>query len=152
MSIEGTMSQPRITGRATVRDASATYADFPVGLSKVNGDLVFDKSRLLFDRVTAESGGGQLALSGSVTYGEGPLRYEVSATTPTVRIRYPAGMSWLAGGTLQLSGTSNAALVSGHVQVQRLLFAQGVDVASFFASASETFRGRQLPLRLFCRT
>ncbi|HKV04664.1 MAG TPA: translocation/assembly module TamB domain-containing protein [Candidatus Acidoferrales bacterium] len=141
MTVEGTIDQPRVTGRASVRDASATYAEFPAGLSKLNGDIVFDRSRLFFDRITAESGGGQLTLRGSMTYGEGPLRYEVSATTSTVRIRYPAGMSWLAGGTLQLSGTSSAALLSGNVRVERLLFAQGVDVASFFASASETAPG-----------
>ncbi|MGA3293870.1 MAG: translocation/assembly module TamB domain-containing protein [Candidatus Acidiferrales bacterium] len=141
VSVEGTMAQPSITGRAGVRDASATYGDFPVGLSKLNGDFVFDKSRLVFDRVTAEAGGGQLTLSGHVAYGEGPLRYEVTAATSQLRIRYPAGMSWLAGGTLQLSGTSNAGLISGHVQVERLLFAQGVDVASLFAAAAETSPG-----------
>ena len=138
VSIEGTIDRPRVTGRANVRGASAEYADFPVGLSNVNGDFVFDRSRLLFDKVTADSGGGHLTLNGSVTYGEGPMRYDVTAATSTVRIRYPVGMSWLAGGTLQLSGTSDAALVSGHVQVERLLFAEGVDVASFFASASDT--------------
>ena len=138
VSIDGTMSRPRVTGRATVRDAAATYADFPVGLSKLNGDMLFDKNRLVFDRLTAQSGGGELALSGSVTYGEGPLRYEVNATTGLVRVRYPTGMSWLVGGNLQLSGTHNAALLSGRVQVQRLLFAQGVDVASFFAASSES--------------
>ena len=95
----------------------------------------------MFDRVTAESGGGQLALSGNLAYGEGPVRYEMTATTSQVRIRYPTGMSWLAGGTLQLSGTTTAGLLSGHVQVQRMLFAQGVDVASFFAAASETSPG-----------
>ena len=52
-----------------------------MGLSKVNGDFVFDQSRLLFDKVTAESGGGQLTLNGSVTYGEGPMRYQVTAAT-----------------------------------------------------------------------
>jgi translocation and assembly module TamB len=138
VTVEGTLSHPRITGRASVRGAEAHYADFPVGLSNVSGDLVFDRSRLLFDRVTADAGGGHLTLSGSVTYGEGPMRYEITAATSTVRIRYPAGMSWLANGTLQLSGTSDAALVAGHVQVERLLFAEGIDVASFFASASDT--------------
>lgn len=137
VSIEGSISQPRITGRASIRDAAATYADFPIGLSKVSGDMLFDKNRLIFDRVTAESGGGQLLLSGSLNYGEGPLRYEVSATTPSVRIRYPTGMSWLAGGNLQLSGTQSAAILSGRIRVQRVLFAQGVDVASFFAESSE---------------
>jgi translocation and assembly module TamB len=141
VTIAGTLDRPRITGRASVRSASAHYADFPVGLNNVNGDLVFDRSRLLFDRITADSGGGHLVLNGSVSYGEGPVRYEVTASTPSVRIRYPAGLSWLAGGTLQLSGTSDAALLSGNVQVERLLFAQGVDVASFFAAAANASPG-----------
>jgi len=136
VSINGTISRPVVIGQASVHGASANYADFPVGLSKVNGNFVFNRSQLLFDRVTAEAGGGQLSLSGSVTYGEGPLRYEVTATTSTVRIRYPEGMSWLAGGTLRFSGTTTAALLSGHVQVDRLLFAQGVDITSFFSSAA----------------
>lgn len=141
VSIEGNMARPTITGRATVRNASGVYGDFPVGLSKLNGDFLFDKSRLVFDHVTAEAGGGQLMLSGNLSYGEGPVRYQITATTPQTRIRYPAGMSWLAGGTLQLSGTSTAGVLSGRVQVQRILFAQGVDVASFFAAASETSPG-----------
>jgi translocation and assembly module TamB len=141
VSVQGTMLQPRLTGRASVRDASAHYADFPAGLSKMNGDLVFDQSRLIFDKITAESGGGQLALSGNIGYGDGPMRYQVTAATSTVRIRYPAGMSWLARGTIQLSGTSQAALISGHIEIQRLLFAQGVDLASFFASASDATPG-----------
>jgi translocation and assembly module TamB len=138
VDIQGNMSRPKITGRASVKDASAHYADFPVGLSHLNGDIVFDQSRLLFDRVTAEAGGGQLTLTGNVSYADGPLRYEVTATTPLVRIRYPVGMSWLAGGTIELSGTSDASLLSGHVQVQRVLFAEGVDIASLFAASSET--------------
>ncbi len=138
VDVQGTMSQPRITGRASVHDASAHYADFPVGLSHLNGNIVFDQTRLLFDKITAESGGGQLTLSGNVTYADGPLRYQVTATTPLVRIRYPVGMSWLAGGTIELSGTDSAALLSGRVQVQRVLFAEGVDIASLFATSSET--------------
>jgi translocation and assembly module TamB len=138
VDVQGTMSRPRITGRASVHDASAHYADFPVGLSHLNGNIVFDQTRLLFDKITAESGGGQLTLSGNVTYADGPLRYQVTATTPLVRIRYPVGMSWLAGGTIELSGTDSAALLSGKVQVQRVLFAEGVDIASLFATSSET--------------
>ncbi|MFY9691267.1 MAG: translocation/assembly module TamB domain-containing protein [Candidatus Acidiferrales bacterium] len=141
VSVDGTMARPAITGRATVRNASAVYGDFPVGLSNLSGDLLFNKSRLVFDHVTAEAGGGQLTLSGNVAYGEGPVHYEITATTTQTRIRYPTGMSWLAGGTLQLTGTSSAGLLSGNVQVQRILFAHGVDVASFFAAASETSPG-----------
>jgi translocation and assembly module TamB len=138
VAIGGTMSSPKITGRAQVQDASGTYADFPVGLSKINGNFVFDQSRLTFQGLTAEAGGGQLRLNGSLTYGQGPMRFDVSAVASTVRIRYPTGMSWLADGTLRLSGTTDAALLTGNVNVQRVLFAEGVDVASFFAAASES--------------
>lgn len=141
VDVQGTMSRPRLTGRASVHDASANYADFPVGLSKVNGNLVFDASRLLFDHVTAEAGGGQLTLSGSVSYADGEVRYDVSATAATARIRYPVGMSWLLGGTIELSGTTDAALLSGHVQVQRVLFAENMDIGSLFAATSETSPG-----------
>jgi translocation and assembly module TamB len=138
VSVEGTMSRPRITGRASLKDASATYSDFPMGLSHVSGDLVFDRSRMLFDSITAQAGGGQLQLNGAVNYGEGPLRYELTASTTVVRIRYPAGMSWLASGALQLSGSSTAAILSGKIQIQRLLLAEGVDLGSLFTTASET--------------
>jgi translocation and assembly module TamB len=142
VAIQGTLSKPRITGRATVSDASAIYAESPIGLSHVKGELVFDSSRLLFENLTADSGGGQLTLGGSVTYGEdGPVRYEITATTPQVRVRYPTGMSWLVGGSLQLSGTTEAAILSGNVELKRLLFAPGVDVSSFFTPSPESAGG-----------
>lgn len=140
-SIEGTFSNPRITGKVRVENAAANYGDFPAGLSQVNGEIVFDASRLLFENVTAETGGGRLLLSGSLTYGEGPLRYDLTARTRRVRIRYPEGMSWLAGGTLRLSGTTQAGLLSGRVVVERLLMAEGFDLASMIITSKEPMRG-----------
>ncbi len=51
----------------------------------MNGNLVFDRNRLLFDHVIAESGGGQLTLNGSLSYGETPMRFQINAETPQVR-------------------------------------------------------------------
>ncbi len=136
-SVEGTMSSPRITGKVRLENAAANYGDFPAGLSRVTGDLVFDSSRLVFENVTAETGGGELLISGSVTYGEGPLHYDLSARSAQVRVRYPEGMSWLAGGTLRLSGTTQAALISGRVVVERLLMAPGFDLATLILTAKE---------------
>ena len=140
VAIEGTYSKPRITGRAHVEDAAATYGEFPAGLSHVKGDFVFDSSRLLLENVTAETGGGVLNLSGSLTYGDGPLRYDLTASASRVRIRYPEGMSWLTGGTLRLSGTAQAALLSGRVVVERLLMAQGFDLAALIVASKEPVR------------
>ena len=90
--ITGTLDNPRVTGQVEIQDASFRYGDFPAGLSHVKGDLIFDTTRMVFDNVTAESGGGQLAVNGILTYGNGPLRYDVAVRPDRVRIRYPVGL------------------------------------------------------------
>lgn len=141
VTVEGTMTDPSIIGRVSFQDASAVYDDFPTGLSHVTGDIVFDRDRALFDNVSAESGGGHLTLRGSMGYGGGPLRYDLDVIAPHIRIRYPVGMSWLAGGTLHLQGTADAALLSGNVQVSRLLLGAGVDLATLITASQGSVQG-----------
>lgn len=131
-NVEGTMDRPRITGALHVENASANYGDFPTGLSRVRGDFVFDRSRMVFENVSAEAGGGQLLVSGSLTYGDGPVRYDLTGRATRIRVRYPEGMSWLAGGTLRLAGTTTAAVLSGRVSVERLFMAEGFDLVGMF--------------------
>src|SRR5262249_10232063 len=87
--------------------------------------------------LTAETGGGSIALDGAVTYAGGPFRFDVTARSDQVRVRYPVGMSWLTGGTLRLTGDTNAATLSGRVTVQRLLMAEGFDLGSLVAASAE---------------
>ncbi|GAC1676262.1 MAG: hypothetical protein PVS2B2_11830 [Candidatus Acidiferrum sp.] len=136
-AIEGTMDRPRITGRVRIESASARATDFPTGLAAIKGDLIFDSTRLFFDNVTAEAGGGSMALSGSVNYAETPLRYDITARTNRVRIRYPEGMSWLAAGSLRLAGTPQGGLLSGRITVERVNLAEGLDSASALISSNQ---------------
>jgi translocation and assembly module TamB len=136
-SFEGTLDRPRITGRVHIENAFARAKDFPTGLSGIMGDMVFDATRLYLENMSAESGGGTLHLSGSVNYAESPLRYDISARTDRVRIRYPEGMSWLVGGSLRLTGTPEAGLLSGRVTIDRVTLTQGIEVASMLVSAKE---------------
>jgi translocation and assembly module TamB len=140
-AVEGTIEHPRITGRVHLDNASVRAADFPTGLSAIKGDLIFDTTRLFFSDVTAEVGGGTLQLSGSVNYGEGAVRYDLSTNSDRVRIRYPEGMSWLLGGNLRLTGTANSGTVSGKVIVQRVLLTQGLESAGVLVSSKEGISG-----------
>jgi translocation and assembly module TamB len=140
-AIAGTLSSPRITGRVHVQDTSVRYGDFPAGLSQLAGDFIFDASRVNFNDITSETGGGRLLLSGSLTYGNGPMSYDLTARTEQVRVRYPVGMSWLAGGDLRLLGTAQSGTLSGHVTVDRLLMSEGFDITSLIASSTETTGG-----------
>ncbi|HUI50655.1 MAG TPA: translocation/assembly module TamB domain-containing protein [Terriglobales bacterium] len=137
-SFEGTLDRPRIIGRVKLINVSLRSADFPTGLSNVKGDLVFDANRLFFDNVTGEAGGGLITLSGSANYSEKPLRYDISAKTDRIRIRYPEGMSWLMAGSLRLSGTLDGGLLSGKVVVQRLNLNEGIESVGSLTSSSGT--------------
>jgi translocation and assembly module TamB len=140
-SVEGTLDRPRITGRVHIDNASVRAVDFPTGLSAIKGDLVFDATRLFLDNLTAEAGGGKLNFTGSINYAEQPLRYDVTMRTDRARIRYPEGMSWLAGGSLRLTGTTNGGVLSGRVTIERVTLTQGLEVAGVLVSAKEGITG-----------
>lgn len=140
-TIAGTFSNPQVIGQAKIVNTSAHYADFPAGLNNLNGDVVFDRSRLLLNNFTAGAGGGTLKISGSVAYGEGPLAYELNATASRVRVRYPEGMSWLLDGNIRFSGTSQGAVLSGDATVQRVVFAPNIDFSSMLVSSHTTLSG-----------
>ncbi len=139
--VAGTVATPRFNGKVHIEGASLRYGDFPAGLSNVAGDFNFDANRMVFDNVIAETGGGRLTIGGTVAYGEGPLNYVLNARSDQVRIRYPVGMSWLMGGNLRLSGNAQTATLSGRIVVDRLLMAEGFDLASFMVSSKEPATG-----------
>ena len=140
-SVAGTVSTPRLNGKVHLEGASLRYGDFPAGLSNVAGDFNFDVNRMVFDNVVAQSGGGRLAIGGTVAYGGGPLNYVLNVRSDQVRIRYPLGMSWLVGGTLRLTGNAQTATLSGRIVVDRLLMEEGFDLGTFMVSAKEPAGG-----------
>lgn len=137
-TIGGTFSNPQVIGRARIVDASAHYGDFPAGVSNLNGDVVFDRSRLLLENFAGSAGGGTLTMSGNVGYGERPARYEIDGVARRVRVRYPEGMSWLLDGNVRFSGTTTSAVLSGEASVQRVSFAPNVDFSSLMLASSTT--------------
>jgi translocation and assembly module TamB len=140
-TFEGPFDRPRITGKVHIENASARVADFPTGMSNITGDLVFDATRLFFDNLTAESGGGTMHLTGNVNYIESPLRYDITVRTDRARIRYPEGMSWLVGGSLRLAGTPTSGVLSGKVVIERVTLSQGLEVANVLVSSKSGISG-----------
>jgi translocation and assembly module TamB len=137
----GTLGNPSITGRIHIENASGRVADFPTGLSAISGDLIFDATRLHFENLTAQAGGGTLHLTGSVNYTERPVRYDITARSDSTRVRYPEGMSWLTAGSLRLTGTTDGGLLSGRVTVERVTLAGGLEVAGSLFSTKEGIAG-----------
>lgn len=137
----GTLDHPLINGHIHIDDGSMRVSDFPTGLSAIKGDFTFNDTRLLFNDLTAQAGGGTLHVSGSLNYADRPFRYDITARSDGTRIRYPEGMSWLTGGSLRLTGTTEGAMLAGRVTVQRVTLTQGLEVAGVLVSTKEGISG-----------
>ncbi len=137
--IEGTFGQPRISGRAHLGNASLVYSDLPIGLSAVNGDLVFSSDRVSFANVQAEAGGGKLTLGGSASFPSGLRRtqYDISIDARDVRVRWPTGMSWLVSAKARMAGNTQAATLGGQITLNRLLLTNGPDSLAVLLMAAK---------------
>lgn len=135
--IDGTFSQPRIEGQATLKNAAVTYGNLPIGLSSMNGSLIFSSDHVSFSNLTAEAGGGTLVMDGTANFAPGPARvqYDVHIVATRVRVRWPKGMSWLVDADARMTGNTRGASLGGQVTLRRLLLTNGPDIAALFAMA-----------------
>ena len=138
LSATGSMQDPILQGRLDVKNTFISHNDFPSGLSDLNGVLLFDRNRVQIQNLSGTTGGGTIALSGSATYERGVAQLDVGATAQGVRLRYPPGVSSTANANLRLTGTSNAAVLSGDVVVTKLAITPGFDFGAYFASSGQT--------------
>jgi len=131
----GPLANPGMQGRVDFQNGSLALEDLPNGLSQLHGTLDFSQNRLEVRQLTAMSGGGQLSVTGSLTYQHG-LYANLSATGKGIRIRYPQGVSSLADATLHLQGPQNNLLLGGDVLITRFTASPDFDIATLAAQAN----------------
>ena len=133
LNAQGTTQNPDLTGNVKFTNVNLSLEDYINGLSRMNGELVFDQDRLDFKNVTAYSGGGLIKVGGFVTYHRG-LYADLTATARGVRIRYPQGVTSTADADLRFQGTRASMLFSGKVTLTGFSISADVDFAAVAAS------------------
>jgi translocation and assembly module TamB len=128
----GTLTKPSFSGRMHLTNVALALNDLPNGISKLNGDLIFDQNRLQVQNMVGTTGGGQLKFGGFLAYQQG-LYGDFTATGKDIRVRY-AGISATTDTTLHLLGSQNNMTLSGSVQITRFIIGPNVDFASFAPS------------------
>lgn len=136
-NIAGPINALNITGALEIRNGSFFLPDVPNGLSDVNGTVVFSRNRATIQKMNAHSGGGDISLGGSLSFGEGnPLVYHLEANARNVRVRYANSISVTANSDLRLSGTSVNSILSGTLTITRIVFTPNADAGNLLAAAS----------------
>jgi translocation and assembly module TamB len=144
-SIQGSLRDPNVNGRLELRHASLYFGDLPAGIDNANGVVLFNRSRAALESLTAEIGGGRVALGGFIGLSGGVALYRVQATANRVRIRYPEGVSYTLNAALSLTGTSENGLVTGSVTVLRAAFTPRIDLPGLLAAGEKPIAAPSTP-------
>ena len=130
MDAGGSFERPELTGQVKLTNVSMSFEDVPNGLSQLNGTLEFDQDRLRVKNLVGTTGGGQVSITGYVTYQQG-IYSDLTATGTDIRIRYPAGISSMINTKLRLQGSPSSLMLSGSVLLTRFTISPNLDFASF---------------------
>ena len=157
-TIRGNLSNPQVTGRMEIAGATFNVRDVPNGLERTNAVIRFDRTRATIEKFTAQTGGGDLSLTGFVGFGGDELVYRLQAAAQRVRVRYPAEVSTTFNAALSLTGTSSRRMLSGGVTVTRIGITPKTDLGSLLAETGRSvtptptsnpfLRGMQLDIRV----
>lgn len=137
VNVDGTLAHPQMSGQVDLVDAGISLLDLPNGLSHINGTLVFVQDRVQIQKLTAQTGGGQLNVGGFLAYRSG-LYFDLTATGKDVRLRYPPGVSASADASLRYTGSAKASLLTGDVVVMRFGMNPDFDFANYLTQSRKT--------------
>ena len=119
-----------IEGQLQLKDLALNTADAPVGIEQLNGNVDIGNDHAQLSNVTAQLGGGQVSLGGSVTY-KPSIHFNVALQGKSMRLRYPEGLRSLLDANLAFSGNMQDSSLSGRVVVDNLSFTPDFDLSSF---------------------
>jgi translocation and assembly module TamB len=155
-SVRGNIQNPNVNGRLGLKGASLYLKDLPNGIDDANGSILFDRNRAAIEKLTAETGGGKLSLTGLVEF-RSPVLYRLQAAAEQVRVRWE-DVSTTFNARLALNGTPDSSTLSGTITLVRSAFNPRTDLGVILANASkptpapsapnEYLRGLQFDVRI----
>ncbi|MFZ0321556.1 MAG: translocation/assembly module TamB domain-containing protein [Candidatus Sulfotelmatobacter sp.] len=136
----GTSNEPTVQGQVRLQNIAVSTPAVPLGIQSLNGILDINNNTLQISRLTAEAGGGQISMGGSISY-KPNLQFNITMQSDAVRLRYPNGLRTVLDSSLVLSGTKDASTLNGRVLIDTLSFTPDFDLAKF----SDQFNGSAVP-------
>jgi translocation and assembly module TamB len=144
ITVRGTMAKPVMSGRVVIAHAGFSLIDLPAALGELNGTMVFNQDRLEVEHLTGRVGGGQVNVSGYVTFGN-TIGFDLSANGTDIRFRY-GGVSVTADQSLRLNGTLRGSNLSGEVTITRFAQIPSMDLAAGFVNQTVEIPNPTSPL------
>ncbi|HVB40950.1 MAG TPA: translocation/assembly module TamB domain-containing protein, partial [Terriglobales bacterium] len=116
LNASGPIANPQAAGEIQIVRAGIVNPSWPVGVQNANGVLRLNGNRLTISSFNAQVGGGTLTASGGVVL-RPALQFDVGIRADQVRLLYPPTVRESLGATLSLTGSPEAATLSGRVRL-----------------------------------
>lgn len=126
----GATNDPNVGGEIEVVEAAFASGDLPVGLQHGNGVLTLTRNRLNITKFQGNMGGGTVTARGGVAL-QPSVRFDVGLSAKGIRMLYPQGVRESVNANLRFSGTPDASLLGGSVNLSDVSFTSAFDLTDF---------------------
>jgi translocation and assembly module TamB len=126
-SIVGKLESPQLLGVASLRDVGVRIVDFPLSMSRGNGQIRFTSNQALIENFVASSGGGTISIEGGAALsGLIPAQWRLEAKADQISGEYPKDTLTVMDAQLTLEGNRKLQVLSGSAQVRRAYYSRDV--------------------------
>ncbi len=127
----GALNKPSLAGEATLTDGRLSLRGRPVTLRNLAGQATFTEQGVLLKSLRGLLNEGRARASGEITLKQlQPDRLSLVAELEDVTYRYTDDLPITASGALQLTGTPDAVLLAGDIDILRLRYQKGLELES----------------------
>lgn len=134
--ITGSYEEPRLTGTATLKDASLApfVANQRLYVSNINASVIFNQNQAQIQNLTGRLGGGRVtATGGALLVGFRPADFRVRVRADEVTVPFPTDFRTTADADIvaqgSFAGANPTQLISGRVQLRRAEYTEDLDLA-----------------------
>jgi outer membrane protein insertion porin family len=131
-TLGGTLEQPDLSGRVTVRGGRLRVIGYPQTLESIDSEAIFERQTLTLSSFHALQGGGEVSATGKIEFkGVLPVSFQAAFTGANVVAAFPEGFKGTYEGRLEIEGTPKRAMITGRIEVVRGLYTKNFDVGLF---------------------
>ncbi len=128
----GHQADQNVQGEIRIVNASFATEDVPIGLSNANGVLTLRRDRLDITKFTGSVGGGTVSASGGIAYRPN-IQFNIGLKGSGMRLLYPQSVRSELSMNLAMNGNTDAAVLLGQVNIDRVSFTPDFDLSTFIA-------------------
>jgi hypothetical protein len=133
--VTGSFEAPRVTGTATVADAtfSTLVEDERLTVQNVNGAIRFTADRAEVQNLTGTLGGGRVRVSGgALLAGYRPTQFRLSVAGEQITLPFPRDFRSTADANLVVQGSlGERTIIGGTVNLRRAEYTQPIELTDF---------------------